>query len=127
WLDDRRGRWLHVFGRLKPGLTIRAAQAQLAPWFKTELVSDTRDPSWPVVSREERDAFLAASLDVLPAATGRSDLRQRLEQPLFVLLAATGLVLLLACLNVANLCLARAFARRRGPALRLATRAPAAP
>jgi putative ABC transport system permease protein len=120
WLDDRRGRWLHVFGRLKPGLTIREAQARLAPWFKTELVSDTRDPSWPVVSAEERAAFLAASLDVLPAATGRSDLRQRLEQPLFVLLAATGLVLLLACLNVANLCLARAFARRRDTALRLA-------
>jgi predicted permease len=120
WLDDRRGRWLHVFGRLKPGLTIREAQARLQPWFKARLVADTQDPSWPVVTAEEREAFLAASLDVLPAATGRSDLRQRLEQPLYVLLAATGLVLLLACLNVANLCLARAFARRRDTALRLA-------
>jgi len=120
WLDDRRGRWLHVFGRLKPGLTIRAAQARLQPWFKARLVADTQDASWPVVTTEERDAFLASSLDVLPAATGRSDLRQRLEQPLYVLLAATGLVLLLACLNVANLCLARAFARRRDTALRLA-------
>jgi len=120
WLDDRRGRWLHVFGRLKPGLTIREAQARLQPWFKARLVADTQDGSWPVVTTEERDAFLASSLDVLPAATGRSDLRQRLEQPLYVLLAATGLVLLLACLNVANLCLARAFARRRDTALRLA-------
>jgi len=120
WLQDRRGRWLHVFGRLKPGVSVTEAKAKLQPWFKAMLVGDTQDPSWPVVSAEERDRFLASSLEVLPAAKGRSDLRQRLEQPLLVLLAATGLVLLLACLNVANLCLARAFARRRDTALRLA-------
>src|SRR6185436_10345010 len=61
-----------------------------------------------------------SSVQVVPASRGRSDLRGRLERPLLVLLAATALVLLLACLNVANLLLARGFARRRETALRLA-------
>src|SRR5262245_15879727 len=42
WLDDRRGRWLHVFGRLKPGISAEQAQAQLQPWFKNMLEADTR-------------------------------------------------------------------------------------
>jgi predicted permease len=120
WLDDRRGRWLHIFGRLKPGLTPERAQTLLQPWFKTMLEEDTRRESWPKVTDEQKSRFLASTLEVLPAAHGRSDLRQRLERPLMVLLSATGLVLLLACLNVANLSLARAFARRRDTAVRLA-------
>ena len=120
WLLDRRGRWLHVFGRLKPGVAAQQAEAGLQPWFKAMLQADTRREDWPSVTADQQRRFLASSVRVLPAARGRSDLRGRLERPLLVLLAATALVLLLACLNVANLFLARGFARRRETALRLA-------
>src|SRR5712691_5613267 len=120
WLSDRRGRWVHVFGRLKPGIGIEQAQASLQPWFKAMLEADTHRDGWPNITEVTRRKFLASNLVLLPAAQGRSDLRRRLEQPLIVLLSATGLILLLACLNVASLCLARAFSRQRETALRLA-------
>src|SRR5262249_17889438 len=90
------------------------------PWFQAMLQSDTRREDWPHVSPDQERRYLASWLEILPASHGRSDLRGRLERPLLVLLAATALILLLACLNVANLYLARGFARRRGTALRLA-------
>jgi predicted permease len=120
WLQDRHGRWLHVFGRAKPGLSVQQVQAALQPWFKAMLETDTRREDWPKVSEEQRRLYVASTLEVLPASAGRSDLRRRLERPLLVLFAATTLVLLLACLNVANLYLARGLARRRDTALQLA-------
>src|SRR5262249_30850749 len=87
---------------------------------KTMLRTDTTREDWPPVTGAQLQRYLASWLQVLPASHGRSDLRGRLERPLLVLLAATALVLLLACLNVANLFLARGFARRRETALCLA-------
>ncbi|HEX2456961.1 MAG TPA: ABC transporter permease [Vicinamibacterales bacterium] len=120
WLEDRRGRWLHVFGRLRPGMSREQAQTALQPWFKAMLDSDTRREDWPKVTGDQQQRFLASSLALIPAGSGRSDLRGRLEQPLLVLLGATAIVLVLSCVNVANLYLARGFARRRETALRLA-------
>jgi predicted permease len=120
WLLDRRGVWLHVFGRLTRGMTAPQAQAALQPWFKAMLAADTRREDWPHVTGERQRRYLAGWVELLPAASGRSDLRSRVERPLLVLFAATALVLLLACLNVANLYLARGFARRREIALRIA-------
>src|SRR5262245_20576213 len=120
WLLDRGGKWLHVFGRLKPGATPEAARTQLQPWFKAMLQTDTTRDDWPHVTENQRLRYLASTLDVLPAARGRSDLRRQLERPLLILLAATTFVLLLACLNVASLFVARGYARRRETALKLA-------
>ena len=47
WLSDRRGRWVHVFGRLKPGIGLQQAQAGLQPWFKAMLEADTHRDGWP--------------------------------------------------------------------------------
>lgn len=111
-------RWLHVFGRLKPGVTAEEAQARLQPWFKAYLQADTRREGWPQVTDLQMREYMASSLEVLPAANGRSPWVRFVRPAMFVLLAATGLVLLLACLNVASLSLARTLARRRTIALR---------
>jgi len=78
WLRDRHGRWLHVFGRLKPGMTQQQAEAALQPWFKAMLQTDTTREDWPPVTEAQRQQYFASSLQVLPASHGRSDLRGRL-------------------------------------------------
>jgi hypothetical protein len=98
---DRRMRWMQVLGRLKPDVTVAQAQAGLQPWFKAMLDEDTRRAGFPRVTAERRQQFLASRLELTPAPQGHSPLRRRLAQPLWVLLAATAVLLGLACLNVA--------------------------
>jgi predicted permease len=119
-LLDRRMRWMQVLGRLRPDVTAAQAQAGLQPWFKAMLDEDTRRAGFPRVTAERRQQFLASTLVVTPAPQGHSPLRRRLAQPLWVLLAATAVLLGLACLNVAGLFLARGSAREREISTRLA-------
>src|SRR6266540_3442695 len=119
-LLDRRMRWMQVLGRLRPDVTAAQAQAGLQPWFKAMLDEDTRRAGFPRVTAERRQRFLASTLVLTPAPQGHSPLRRRLAQPLWVLLAATAVLLGLACLNVAGLFLARGSARAREISTRLA-------
>jgi predicted permease len=119
-LLDRRMRWMQVLGRLGPGVTLAQAQAGLQPWFKAALVEDTRRAGFPNITAERRERFLASTIELTPAPHGHATLRRTLSQPLWVLFAATAVLLGLACLNVAGLILARGSARDREVSTRLA-------
>jgi len=119
-LHDRRTRWMQVFGRLNPGMTVRQAQAGLQPWFKAMLQEDMRRPGFPVITSERRERFLRSSLVLASKPQGHSSLRRRLLEPLWVLFAVTAVLLGLACLNVSGLFLARGSAREREIGTRVA-------
>jgi predicted permease len=119
-LLDRRTRWMQILGRLNPGVTPAQAQAGLQPWFKAMLDEDTRRSGFPKITPERRRDFLASTIRLIPAPQGHSPLRRVLAEPLWVLFAATAVLLALACLNVAGLFLARGSARGREIGTRLA-------
>jgi predicted permease len=119
-LLDRRARWMHVFGRLKPDVTAQTAQVGLQPWFKSVLESDRQLENFPKTTPEQLRSFLWSYLSVTPASRGRSNMRRDMEGPLWVLLAGTSLLVLLASSNVASLLFARGAARGREIVTRIA-------
>ena len=119
-LKDRRQRWVNAFGRLKPGVTLAQAKASLQPFMHHMLEQEVKEPAFRNASSYDRAQFLKCSIDVLPGSQGRSYLRDHFSTSLWLLMAITGAVLLMACANIANLLLSRATARQREIAIRLA-------
>lgn len=119
-LNDRRDRFLQVFGRLKPGVTIEQAKASLQPIFHQTIEMEVKMPAFAKASQYSRTEFLRMWMDTLPASKGKSQLREQFQAPLLALMAIVALVLLIACSNLANLLIARASSRQKEIALRLA-------
>ena len=119
-LKERRNRWVNAFGRLKPGISQQQAKAALQPFMHSMLEMEVQLPAFSRASKYDRDEFLKCWIDVLPGSQGRSYTRPQLSTPLWVLMATTGAVLLIACANLANLMLVRSSSRVKEIAVRLA-------
>jgi predicted permease len=119
-LSDRRTQWLHAFARLAPGFTVKSASAALQPLFRQSQEVESSDPEFSKLSPYDRSLFFKRTLTVETGSTGYSTMREMFSTALIVLMCMAGLILLVACSNVASLMLSRAAARQKEIAVRLA-------
>jgi putative ABC transport system permease protein len=116
-LEDRTDHWLPVMGRLKPGMPLARAQATLQPIYQPILESDAKLLK---LSGDDLKRFTSKPLLLISGAHGRLVLQEGAQEPLLVLMSMVGLVLLIACANLAGLLVARGEARQREIGVRLA-------
>ena len=107
--------WLQVIGRLKPGVSLAQARAAITVEFKQMMQTQAAG-----MSVHDKQKFMTQSLAVTAGSRGASTLRGDFGKPLEILMAVVGLILLIACANIANILLARAATRQKEIAVRVA-------
>ena len=116
--ENRRSYWVYAFARLRPGVSIDQARTAMNGIYHG-VINDVEAPLQRGMSEQTMKRFREKSLSLEPGHQGQTSVRREARTPLIMLLAVTGLVLLIACANIANLLLARGAARSGEIAVRL--------
>ena len=117
--DDRRNYWLYLFARLQPGVSMATATATANAAFHP-IITDVEVPLQKGMSDKTMESFRAKALRLAHGGRGQSSIDREARTPIMLLFSVTGIVLLIACANIANLLLARGAGRATEMGVRLA-------
>jgi predicted permease len=116
--ENRRSYWAYLFARRKPGVTLEQARASLDTQYRA-IINDVEAPLQTGMSEQTLTRFRAKSVTLEAGQRGQSSVHEEAGTPLLMLFSLTGVVLLIACANIANLLLARSASRSKEMAVRL--------
>ncbi|MEW5915148.1 MAG: ABC transporter permease [Gemmatimonadota bacterium] len=117
-MDNRANYWVYLFARLKPNVTLEQAQMAINLVYRP-IINDVEVSLQRGMSDQTMAAFKAKQITLSEGYRGQSDIHEEAKTPLFMLFSVTGIVLLIACANIANLLLARGAGRATEMAVRL--------